>query len=337
MSSAESKLSKQRLAVLELAEVLGNISEACRRRGMSRSQFYEWKRRFQTHGLEGLKDLPPIHKSHPQATPQEMVDQVLALSEDHPTWGCKRLAAQLKIEGRSLSNVTIQKILIKNGLGSRYERLLKLEQQSLAGEVQLSAEEIKTLEHFNPCFKERHVESSCPGELLNQDTFYVGHFKGIGKLYLQSVVDTYGSYAFGYLHTGKLPSHAAAALHMHVLPQYQEWGIAVHTVLTDNGSEYRGTENHPYELYLELNSIEHRRIKVNTPRTNGFVERFNRTVLDEFFRIDLRKHFYTSVEQLQASLDAWLKYYNEERPHLGYRNNGNRPLDTVKAFIENVA
>ena len=59
------KVARQRLSVLELAETLGNISEACRRGGMDRTSFYEWKRRFQTHGLEGLKDMPPIPKSQP--------------------------------------------------------------------------------------------------------------------------------------------------------------------------------------------------------------------------------------------------------------------------------
>ncbi len=55
-------------------------------------------------------------------------------------------------------------------------------------------------------------------------------------------------------------------------------------VLTDNGREFCGTERHPYELYLALNDIEHRKTKVRSPRTNGFVERFNGTVLEEFFR-----------------------------------------------------
>ena len=55
-------------------------------------------------------------------------------------------------------------------------------------------------------------------------------------------------------------------------------------MLTDNGREFCGTERHPYELYLALNDIEHRKTKVRTPRTNGFVERFNGTVLEEFFR-----------------------------------------------------
>ena len=66
---AATKVAEHRLSVLELARELGNVAEACRRRGMDRSSFYAWKRRFQTHGFEGLKDLPPIHKCHPQTTP----------------------------------------------------------------------------------------------------------------------------------------------------------------------------------------------------------------------------------------------------------------------------
>jgi hypothetical protein len=88
--TAEEKLARQRLSVLELAEALGNVSEACRQRGMSRTQFYEYKRRFQTHGLEGLKDLPPIPKEHPFTTSPQVVERILALSLEHPAWGAAR-------------------------------------------------------------------------------------------------------------------------------------------------------------------------------------------------------------------------------------------------------
>ncbi len=74
------KVAHKRLSVLQLAQALGNVSEACRRGGLDRTSFYEWRRRFQTHGLEGLKDLPPIHKTHPQTTPPEVVDRLLALA-----------------------------------------------------------------------------------------------------------------------------------------------------------------------------------------------------------------------------------------------------------------
>jgi len=334
MTVAEKKVITHRLSALELAKALGNVSEACRRRGISRSQFYEYKRRFQTHGLEGLKDLPPVHKTHPMTTPADVVQKILALSMKNPMWGCVRLSNQLRLTGVSVSSPTIQSILIKNAMGSRYDRLLRLEQQAAKGQVQLTAEQVRAIEKANPCFRERHVESKRPGELLAQDTFYVGQMKGVGKVYLQAVVDTYGSYAFGYLHTGKLPEHAAVVLHNDVLPRYRKWGLKVGAVLTDNGREYCGRESHPYELYLALNDTEHRRTKVNRPRTNGFVERFNRTVLDEFLRPAFRQRFYTSLKVLQKDLDKWLKFYNEERPHQGYRNMGKRPIDTVLEFAK---
>jgi len=95
------------------------------------------------------------------------------------------------------------------------------------------------------------------------------------------------------------------------------------------------TPNHPFEMFLELNDIEHRRTKIRTHRTNGFIERFNRTVLDEFFRIAFRKKYYERLEALQADLDAWLVHYNTERPHRGYRNMGRTPMATVQLLIKN--
>ena len=83
------------LSVLELARELGNVAEACRQRGMDRTSFYEWKRRFQTQGFEGLKDLPPVHKSHPQTTPPETVEKIKALALKHPAYGCNEICAEV--------------------------------------------------------------------------------------------------------------------------------------------------------------------------------------------------------------------------------------------------
>lgn len=326
------KLARKRLTVLQLAEALGNVSEACRRGGLDRTSFYEWRRRFQTHGLEGLKDLPPVHKTHPQTTPAEVVDRLLELALAHPTRGCHHLSDLLALEGKAVSGPTAQSILAKHGLGSRYERLLRLEERAAETAIPLTPELIAQIERANPCFRERHVESSRPGELLSQDTFHVGTFKGVGKVYLQVVVDTYGSYGFAFVHTTKRPECAVAVLHNDVLPFYAAEGLSVGAVLTDNGREYCGTELHPYELYLSLCDIEHRRTRVGRPQTNGFVERFNRTILDEFLRTAMRTKIYPSTDALQADLDAWLHHYNHERPHRGYRNMGRRPIDTIRAW-----
>lgn len=333
---AEQKLARQRLSVLELAEALGNVSEACRRRGISRTQFYEYKRRFQTHGIEGLKDLPPVHKSHPMTTPEQVRQRIVEMSLAHPAWGCNRISDQLKLEGVWVSAPTVQNILNKKGIGGRYERWLKLEEKTAEQKIELSAEQVAFIEKQNPCFRERHVESTRPGELLNQDTFFVGHLKGVGKVYLHAVVDTYSSFAFGFLHVSKQPEAAVAVLHNEALPFYAERNLKVENVLTDNGREFCGGEGHPYRVYLALNEIGHRTTQVRRPRTNGFVERFNRTALDEFFREAFRRKLYESVEGLQQDLDEWLGYYNRERPHQGYRNMGRRPIQRIDEYLENV-
>ena len=72
------KLAQQRLSVLEL----GNVAEACRQRDMDRTSFYEWKRRFQTQGFDGLRDLPPIHKSHPQTTSPDTIPRQVHIPFD---------------------------------------------------------------------------------------------------------------------------------------------------------------------------------------------------------------------------------------------------------------
>lgn len=330
---AHTKVAKQRLSVLQLAEELGNAAEACRRRGMDRTSFYEWERRFTLQGFEGLKDLPPIAKSHPLTTPPETVERIRALALAHPAYGCNRLEHLLALDGPRVSSITIQKILNEAGLGTRYARWLALEGQVADHMIELTTEQVVYVEKQNPCFKERHVESSRPGELLSQDTYLVGHFKGIGKVYLHSLVDTYGSFAFGFLHTAKQPEAAVALLHNDVLPFYADQGLAVQAVLTDNGREFCGTERHPYELYLALADVEHRTTTVRHPQTNGFVERFHRTVQDEFFALTLREHLDETVDRLQDDLNAWLHHYNYERPHLDYRNLGHRPWETVSQFV----
>lgn len=332
---ADQKIAQHRLGVLELAEALGNISEACRNRGMTRTQFYEYKRRFQEYGFEGLKDLPPIAKNHPFTIPDDQRNRVIEIALRFPSWGCQKYEKIVEKEtGIYVSNVTIQKILIANKLGSRYQRWLELERRNSIKPIKLSKEQIEFLEKMNPVFKERHVESKKPGELLNQDTFLVGSFKGVGKVYLHAVVDTYSSYAFGFLHVNKKPEGAVAVLHNDVLPFYKKHRLRINNVLTDNGREYCGKENHPYELYLELNDIQHRNTKVRRPQSNGFIERFNRTVLDEFFRVSLRQKRYDKVSDLQKDLDKWLIHYNTERPHLGYRNHGRTPWETIQMFLK---
>jgi len=117
-----------------------------------------------------------------------------------------------------------------------------------------------------------------------------------------------------------------------VLPVFEEHSAQITTVLSDNGREFCGREDrHPYELFLQLEGIEHRTTRVKRPQSNGFVERLHRTLLDEHFRVMGRKKFYETVDEMQTDLDAYLKTYNHDRPHQGRGMNGRTP---IQAFTD---
>lgn len=156
----------------------------------------------------------------------------------------------------------------------------------------------------------------------------------MGKVYVQVVVDAFCSLAFAKVYTSKMPITAAELLYDRVLPFYEALGVPVKAVLTDYGREYCGRpEQHPYELLLALQDIEHRRTKVRSPRTNGFVERRNRTLLDECFRIKGRTKWYTSPAEIQQDLDQYLTFYNLKRSHQGYRLKGRTPAQALREAL----
>ena len=114
-----------------------------------------------------------------------------------------------------------------------------------------------------------------------------------------------------------------------MLPFYDEHGVVLQRVLTDRGGEYCGShDRHEYELYLAVENIDHSRTKTKSPQTNGIVERFHKTLLDEFYRIAFRKRLYTTIDELQADLDTWLTEYNEARTHQGRYCYGKTPMQT---------
>jgi transposase len=104
--------------------------------------------------------------------------------------------------------------------------------------------------------------------------------------------------------------------------------------LKRNGGEYCGNrEDHDYQLYLAVENIDHTKTKARSPQTNGICERFHRTILNEFYNVAFRKKVYTSLEQLQADLDAWMSEYNTERTHQGKYCFGKTPMATFQDSI----
>ncbi len=179
------------------------------------------------------------------------------------------------------------------------------------------------------------IETHHPGYLLAQDTFYVGYIKGVGRIYQQTVIDTYSAVAFAKLYTAKVPLTAADTLNDRVVPFFEEQEVDILRILTDRGTEYCGRlDKHPYQLYLQLHEIEHTRTKARHPQTNGICERFHKTVLNEFYKTIFRKRIFTNTEDLQAELDSWMESYNTERTHQGKRCQGRTPMTTFTDGLE---
>lgn len=124
---AEMAMDDGKLAEVEaLALSLGNVLEACKRYGVSRSMFYKWLALRRDGGTEGGEDVLPSprreRRRHPHALPDELPQRVLALAREYPEWGCDRISHYLKLKGSKISPTTIQKILTRNGLRTRGER-----------------------------------------------------------------------------------------------------------------------------------------------------------------------------------------------------------------------
>jgi len=163
----------------------------------------------------------------------------------------------------------------------------------------------------------------------------VGHLKGVGRIYQQTFVDTYSKVVQVKLYDTKTPLTAADLLNDRVSPFFEEHAIKLLRILTDRGSEYCGNaERHEYQLYLALEDIDHTPTKARSPQTKGICERFHKTILDEFYRIAFRKKIYRTLDELQVDLDAWLKYYNEQRTHQGRWCYAKTPMQT---FIDTLS
>ena len=331
--TTDKKVARRKLSLLELATEMNNVSKACKIMGYSRQQFYEIRRNFQTYGADGLIDrLPGARGPHPNRVPEDVEQAILDHSLEHPSHGPLRVAQELILKGVQVSSGGVRGVWSRHELLTKHDRLLRLEKHVSDRKIELSHEQIRLLERFSPEFRERHIETRHTGDLVAVDTFFVGHLKGVGKVYLQSVIDCYSRYAWGRLYTNKLPVTAIHVMNNDVLPTFEAHNARITTVLSDNGREFCGRpDRHPYELFLQLEEIEHRTTKVRRPQSNGFVERLHRTLLDEHFRVMGRKKFYEAVEEMQTDLDAYLKTYNTKRPHQGRNMNGRTP---AKVFIE---
>ena len=196
--TTQEKLIRRKQSLLELAEYLQNVSQACKINGVSRQHFYDIKKAYEEQGIEGLREKTRRKPCLKNRVVPEIEAAVIQMAYEYPAYGQTRAANELRKQGVLVSSGGVRSIWLRHGLERFRKRLALLEEKAakegiVYTEAQLVAlEAAKRDRETNP----DEIETAHPGYLLSQDTFYVGYLKGVGRIYQQTAVDTYSSVSF---------------------------------------------------------------------------------------------------------------------------------------------
>jgi transposase InsO family protein len=298
--------------------------------GFSRDSYYRFRDLYENGGEAALQEISrrkPILKNRIDPSIEEAV---VNFAIDKPAYGQHRVSNELRKVGVFVSGGGVRSIWLRHDLETFQKRLKALSTKVAQDGIILTEDQLFALERAREeKLAHGEIETEHPGYLGSQDTYYVGTIKGVGRIYQQTYIDTYCKVAIVKLYQQKHAITAADLLNDRVIPFYEEHDIPLLRILTDRGSEYCGNrEKHEFQLYLDLEDIEHTRTKVKHPQTNGICERFHKTMQNEFYATAFRRKIYNSLEELQTDVDAWVLDYNKQRTHSGKHCFGKTPMQT---------
>lgn len=276
--------------------------------GFSKAWFYKWLGRYLHSGDNGLKNVARKKPLMPHRLKWDQELRILDYVYDRPTHGPDRIAREQnpKISGHAVWNY-----LVKENLNTRRKRRLWAETQ---GKNVLTTKE---KQHMQAKFN--HIEAKEAGELVGMDTFTVC-VKGLGKLCQYTACDNYSSYGWAKVYTQKTADNTVDFFVNHMFNNTPAFKIK--RVLTDQGVEFycaRHKNNFSYfRRVLNRCGVEHTVTKKAHPWTNGYAERLNQTIWQDFYLCLLPKP-YTTLEQLNEDLQKFMIEYNFKRRHTGYK------------------
>ena len=147
--TAEEKLAHQRLSVLELAQALGSVREACKVMSYSRDSFYRFKQLYERHSEAGLQEISR-RKPNPKNRVDAAVEEaVVAMATEYPAYGQVRVSNELKQRGVFVSPGGVRSIWLRHSLETFRKRLQVLEKQLAANQsMSLTEAQVAALEEL---------------------------------------------------------------------------------------------------------------------------------------------------------------------------------------------
>lgn len=297
------------------------VSKACEAFGVSRTSYYKYKEQFAKTG-----SLAPKVRRRPRMPNELSLSKkklLLQFVQEDPSGSPQRYAYRFRTVGIQISQQCVWARLRRFGLNHKYQRLVYLEQ--LRNQSQpLTERNLRTIKRR--CTKIR--EGLWPGHTIAIDTFYVGHLKGVGRIYQMTGLDLCSRFGWAKLYLFKDQSASSDFVENTLIPKFFHNGVEIESILSDNGSEFTGSR---FQRMLGDYDIKHHRIPPGKPIFNAYCERFQRIIFEEFYQVAFRKQFFKTLEELQNSLDQYLVHYNFNRIHFGVVKSGALPIDVLRA------
>jgi transposase InsO family protein len=298
---------------LRIEEDGWSVAAAAESMRISRQCAHKWLRRYRDEGVSGLEDRSSRPRSCPHRTP-EKVERKIVKMRQREKLGPDQIAGYLGVPAS-----TVHRVLVRHGLN----RLSWMDRPT--GRVI------------------RRIETTRPGELVHIDVKTLakippggGHKKlgragtrngsmskrGLGYTYVHSAVDAYSRLAYSEF-AGYENAENTTAFLERAMAWFDSQGVVAERVLTDNGNGYRSKI---WAQKITDLGLTHTRTRPYTPRTNGKVERFNRTLLDEW----AYKRLWRSEAARMKALDRFLHTYNHHRNHTAV---GGPPISRVTNVV----
>lgn len=147
--TTQEKLIRKKQSLIELAEYLQNVSQACKINGVSRQHFYDIKKAYEEHGLEGLRDKTRRKPCIKNRVAPEIEEAVLNMAYEYPAYGQARASNELRKDGILVSGGGVRSIWLRHGLETFKRRLNRLEEKAAQEGIVYTEAQLVALEIAN--------------------------------------------------------------------------------------------------------------------------------------------------------------------------------------------